>query len=176
MVPEIINCKGQSSLSFWAVFCLFTPLTTHKNAWRYHHFTQVYQKLWSYTTLFLIYGMWRMLLLFFILGYFLPFYPPNSPKNENFRKIIKAPVDIIILQWCTKNHDYMLYSSWGMACDRRNGYFSFWTIFCTLAARKVKIQKQNEKKNNQRYHHFTKAYQKSWSKAILFLKYGAWQI
>ena len=30
--------------------------------------------------------MWWMLLLLFILGYFLPFYPPNSPKNENFKK------------------------------------------------------------------------------------------
>ena len=39
-------------LSFWAIFCPFTPLTTlkikilknEKKAWRYHHFTQVCQK------------------------------------------------------------------------------------------------------------------------------------
>ena len=48
-----------------------------------------------------------------------------------------------------------------MARDGCNGYFSFWTIFCTLTARKMKIQKQNEKKNNQRHHHFTQTYQKS---------------
>ena len=30
----------------------------------------------------------------------------------------KAPDDIIILQMCTKNHDYMQYCSWGMAHDR----------------------------------------------------------
>ena len=35
----------------------------------------MYQKSWSYA-----------LLLFFIFGYFLPFYPPNSPKNENFKQ------------------------------------------------------------------------------------------
>ena len=42
--------------SFWDIFCPFTPLTAQKikiskkwkkNAWRYHHFTYVYQKLWS---------------------------------------------------------------------------------------------------------------------------------
>ena len=42
--------------SFWDIFCPFTPLTAQKikiskkwkkNAWRCHHFTYVYQKLWS---------------------------------------------------------------------------------------------------------------------------------
>ena len=39
--------------SFWATFCPFTPQTAwkmkisknEKNSWRYHHFTQLYQKL-----------------------------------------------------------------------------------------------------------------------------------
>ena len=53
-------------LSFWAIFCPFTPLTTQKikllkkflkNPSRYHHFTQVSQKPWSYATLFLRYSM-----------------------------------------------------------------------------------------------------------------------
>ena len=35
---------------------------------------------------------------------------------------------IIILHKCTKNHDYMLYCSWDMACDRCNCSFPFWTI------------------------------------------------
>ena len=35
------------------------------------------------------YGLWRMQLLFFILGYFLVFYSPSSPKNENFKKMKK---------------------------------------------------------------------------------------
>ena len=30
------------------------------------------------------------------------------------------PGDIIILQWCTKNHDHRLYCSWDMVCDRQN--------------------------------------------------------
>ena len=55
-----------------------------KNAWRYHHFTQVYQKSRSYAILFLRYMARDQL--FFILGYFLAFYPPNSPKNQNLKK------------------------------------------------------------------------------------------
>ena len=46
--------------------------------------------------------------------HFGPFYallPANNLKNKNFEKLKKTPGDIIILQWCTKNHDYMLYRS-----------------------------------------------------------------
>ena len=61
-----------------------------KNAWRYY-FKQVCQKSWSYATMFLRYGLWQMQLLFFILGYFLPFYPPKSPNNQNSKKMKKKP-------------------------------------------------------------------------------------
>ena len=39
---------------------------------------------------------------FVVLGHFLPFYPPNCLKNENFKKMKKTPGDIIILHKCTK--------------------------------------------------------------------------
>ena len=50
--------------SFWAIFFPFTPVMTQKvkikkdekNAWRYHHFTHVYQKLWSHQVQFVRYG------------------------------------------------------------------------------------------------------------------------
>ena len=42
-------------------------------------------------------------LLFIILVIFLPFYPPNSPKNENLKEMKKMTGDIIILHMCTKN-------------------------------------------------------------------------
>ena len=58
-----------------------------KNTRRYHHFTYVYQRLWSDDVRFLRYGAWWILV--FILGQFLPFYPPNSPKNQNFEKMKK---------------------------------------------------------------------------------------
>ena len=59
--------KWQSyDVSFWAIFCPFTPLTTRKmksfkkwkkNTWRYQHFTHVYQKLWAYDVQLLRYGV-----------------------------------------------------------------------------------------------------------------------
>ena len=87
-------------------FLAFHPLATQsikiflkmkKNPWRYHHFAQVYHKWQSYDIwllrcevqqagFFCHLGSWQMQLLFFILGYFLPFYPPNIPRNENFKK------------------------------------------------------------------------------------------
>ena len=90
-----------------------------KSAWRYHHFTYVYPKLWSDDVWFLRYGAWQMLLLFLILGYFLPFYPSNSPKNQNFEKTKTTPGDIIILHMFPKNYDQMMYCYWDMVRDRR---------------------------------------------------------
>ena len=61
-----------------------------------------------------IYGSWDMKCnrqnIFVILGHFLPFYPPNSPKNENIKKLKKTPTDIIMIIcytvpeiWCVTN-------------------------------------------------------------------------
>ena len=63
-----MECNGQNFLSFWTIFCLFTPLTAQKIkilknekiSWRYHHFTQLYQKLWSDDVQFLRYGARQM--------------------------------------------------------------------------------------------------------------------
>ena len=51
--------------------------------------------------------------------------PPNNLKYKSFEKLKKNPGDIIILHWCTKNHDHMLYCYWYMAHNRCNWYFSF---------------------------------------------------
>ena len=48
---------------------------------------------------------------FFHFGQFLPFYPPNNPKNQNFEKMKKIPGDIIILHMCTINDNHMMYGS-----------------------------------------------------------------
>ena len=61
-----------------------------------------------------IYDSWDMKCnrqnIFVILGHFLPFYPPNSPKNENIKKLKKTPTDIIMIIcytvpeiWCVTN-------------------------------------------------------------------------
>ena len=64
--------------------------------------------------------------------FFCPFNPPNSPKNNNFKKLKTPPGYIIILHMCTKNHDHMLYCSWDMVHDWCNCYFSFWAFFALL--------------------------------------------
>ena len=40
-----------------------------------------------------------------------PSLPPNKLENQNFEKIKKMPVDIIILQICTINENHMMYGS-----------------------------------------------------------------
>ena len=80
------------------------------------------------------------------MDHFLPFYPSNSSKNQNFEKMKRGrgwPGDIIILDMCTKNYDQVMHSSWDMVRDRCN-YFLFWTIFCPfipLTAQKINILK-----------------------------------
>ena len=67
-VPKIWQVTD-NSFSFWAIFCPFTPPHSPKNqnfkkmkkkAWRYHYFTIMCQKSWSYAILFPRYGAWQM--------------------------------------------------------------------------------------------------------------------
>ena len=115
------------------------------------------------------------------LGSFFVLLPPYQPdKWKYIKKKEKMHWDIIVLHKCTKNHDHRLPCSWDMACDGCNCYFSFWAFFCPftlLIAKKWKFQRNNKKKNNNwRYHHLRQVYQKSWSCALLFLRYGMWQM
>ena len=127
-------CDGSNCyFSFWANFCLFTSLTARKikiqNKWKKClKISSFYDKVpvsWSYPISFLRYGVWRMYLLFSILGYFLPFY---SPKNQNFTKMKKTPGDTIILHMRTKNYDQMMYGSWDMVCNRQMDGQKKWHI------------------------------------------------
>ena len=77
--------------------------------------------------------------------YFLPFYTPNNPKNQNFEKIKNKPGDIIILHKCTKNHDRRLHCSWDTMCDICNSCFLFWAIFCPFTPLTT-LKKKRKKK------------------------------
>ena len=82
------------------------------------------------------------------MGHFLPFYPPNSPEDKNFKNMKKKPGDIIILHMCTKNYCQMMYSSWNMVHGRCNCYLLFSAIFCPftlLLVQKIKILKKWKK-------------------------------
>ena len=134
-----IKWNGQIFLSFWTIFCLFTPLITQKikilKNWDII-ILHVYHKWKSYYVWFLRYRAWQTEF-FVILDHFLPFYPPKKPQNQNFENMKKTPEDIIILCKCTKNHDHMLFCSWDMICDRCN-YFSFWAIFYLYPSNSLK--------------------------------------
>ena len=111
----------------------------------------MYQKSWSYAILFLRYGTWWMELLFLILDYFLHFYLPNNPKNENFKKIKKTPGDVIILHKFTKNHDHMVYWSWDMPCCVTDVIIFHFGLFFALSPPKNETcpnlhKNENEKK------------------------------
>ena len=90
-------------------------------------------------------------------GSFLPFYPPNNPENQNFHTTKKRHGDIIVLHKCVVNDSHMMVS-----------FFEIWSatdrIFYHLEPFLLS------------FYHFTQVYQKSWSWAILFLRYGAWWI
>ena len=99
---------------------------------------------------------------FVILCHFLPFDPPNKPKNQKFEKI-KNP---IILHLSTTNDNHMMYGSWDMECNKQN-VLSFWTIFCPTNPLKWRFWKNDKKA--QRYH-FTHEYHKWQSYHIWFLR------
>ena len=90
-------------LSFWAIFCPFTPLLTSqkkfgvnvKKTWIYYPITNVYHKWWSYDVWFLRYKAWQTV----ILGHFLPFDPPNNLKNQSFEKT-KKHLKILLFYTC----------------------------------------------------------------------------
>ena len=130
-----------------------------KKCWRYHHFTQMYQKPQSYEVHLLRYRV-RQTEFFVIMDHSLPFHPPNItiircmlPEKWNMTHIIfchfgpffaflphywsqkqnlgmlKKPGDIILLHMCTINEGHMMYASWNIRHNRQN-FFSFWNIFC----------------------------------------------
>ena len=126
-----IKHDRQFFLSFWVIFCPFTPLTIQKikilKKWKklleILSFTQVYHKWQSYDIWFLRYELQQT----DFFGHLWPFFALLPPKNEKITKLKKkkTPGDIIILYKCSKNHDHRLYCSWGMVCAGCNCYFSF---------------------------------------------------
>ena len=109
--------------SFWAIFALWPSQQPKK--WKFwknkkkyleiYHYTFVHHIWWSH-----MYSSWDIKHdrqnFFVILGYFLPFYPPNNLENENFEKMKKSPGDIIILNMSATNENHIVwflrYGAW----------------------------------------------------------------
>ena len=118
-----------------------------------------------------------------IFSHFVPFFallllpPPFTTQTiKILQKWKKTPRDIIILHKCTIIDNHMIYRSWDINCN--TDFFChlgpFFTFYPPNCPKNENIKKKL--KNTWRCHHFTQEYQKSWSYAILFLKYGMWQM
>ena len=136
MVPEIRSTTDRSYCHFGLFFALLLPYGPRKskfwkhenNVWRYH-FTHVYQKWQSYDVWLLRYAVWWTKF-FVILDCFLPFYPLNNPKNQNFAKMKKKHLEVLSFYTCV-NDNHIMNGSWEMEHDRQI-FLSFWTISCHL--------------------------------------------
>ena len=118
-----------------------------RNTWRYHHFIKVYTKWQSYDVSFLRYQTWWTEF-FAILDHFLPFYSPNNPKNQNFKKMKKKP-----WRYYHFTHVYQkqqLYDVWFLRYGMwQTIVLSFWTIFYPFTLwkfQKIKILNKLKKR------------------------------
>ena len=97
-----LKYKGQSFLSFWAIFCPLTLQTSPKIKILKSKKTPgdiIILHLCTTNNNCMMYCSWdikRNRQNFVILGYFLSFYPHNNPKNQNFEKMKKTPGYVIL--------------------------------------------------------------------------------
>ena len=112
------------------------------------------------------------------MGYFLPFYPHNSPKNENFTKLKKFQ-EISSFYTSVPKIMIICYTVPEIGHMRDKIIFFLLGLFFALlppppnSPKKSKFQK-NEK-TIWKYHHFTHVYQKLWLDGVWFLRCGVWQ-
>ena len=153
-----VEHNRQNFLSFWTIFCPFTPLTTQKlkflkkwkRPWRYYHFIHVHNKWQSNDLWFLRCGLqWTEI--FVIWEHLWHFYPPKNWKIKHFfffRKNWKKTLgDIITLHMRTIHENHMTYGSWYMERTGHN-FLWFWTILCPftpLTTQKIKTFKKGKK-------------------------------
>ena len=125
-----VECDRQTFLSFWTVFCTFTPFNNLKN--------ENFEKMKKYPRDIIIfhmctinanhmmYGSWDIdhdgqnFLLFWTI--FCPFTLQRTQKIKILKKCKKKkkPGDIIILHKCVINGNHMMYGSWDMKHDGQN--------------------------------------------------------
>ena len=99
-------------LSFWAIFCPYTPLTAQKR--------KIYKKWNKHLEISSFYtSVQKIMIRWYTVPEIWCVADLKAKKNQNFDKMKKMPGDIIILDTCTKNYDQKMYSSWDMLRDRR---------------------------------------------------------
>ena len=138
-------------MSFQVIFCSFGPLLNPRiKIWKKCEKTPGYIILLHMCTInqdHMMHGSWDTKCnrhnLIVILGNFLPFYPPKSPKNEN----IKNEKNLEISSFYPSVPKIMIicYTFPEIWPNRCNCYFLFWAIFShftPITAHKIKISKK----------------------------------
>ena len=108
---------------------------------------------------------------FVLLDSFLPFYPPNNPKTQNFDK--KGNTVWRYYHFIQVQHKQQSYYVWIPRYWARQNFLSFWTIFCTftsLTTQKIKNW-EKQKKKPWRYYNFKHVYNEWQSYDVWFLIY-----
>ena len=86
--------------------------------------------------------------------FFCPFTQQTTKKINILKKMKKSPIDLIILNMCIINFDYMMYGSWDMECDRV--FCHFGPFFCHFTPYQLGKSKHGKnEKNAWRYYNFT---------------------
>ena len=114
------------------------------------------------SVLFLRYGAWWMHLLLFIFGYFLPFYPPNSPKTGKFKKWKKH---LEILSFNTSGPKIMITCDTVLEIQHMTSViviFHFGLFFALLPAK----QPKNWKFQKNRWH-YSEKFKTIWENCLL---------
>ena len=119
IVPQIWSFTDRTFSDFGPFFTLLHHYQlkkskfskkNEKTAWSYH-FTHVYQKWQSYDVWFLRYWA-RQTEFFVILDHFLPFYPLNNLKNQNFEKLKKKKPTWRSYHFTLVYHKWQSYDVW----------------------------------------------------------------
>ena len=177
MVHDRCNCY----FSFWTIFCPFTPLTARKmkisKKWK-----QCLETSSFYTSVpkimiicYTVTEIWCVTdVIIFHFGPFFALLPPNSPTNENFKKMKKTP-GILSLYTSVPKIMIIWYTVPEICCVRNVIIFSFWAIFLPFYPQLEKSKFKKTEENTWREHHFTHVYPKLWWDDVRFLINGAQQ-
>ena len=150
-----------------------------KNTWRYYHLTHLHHTWKSYDVCFLRYGAWQTEFFVILDSFLCPFTAPPPPRPYSLTtqkiKVLKKWKNFLeILSFYTDVHKWQSYDVWFLR------YRACWTEFFVILYPFLPFYPPNNlknknfeklKKSTRRYHHFTMVHQKSWSYAILFLRY-----
>ena len=127
-----IRCDRQKFLSFWAIFCPFSPLTTRKIKVLKLKKTPgdiIISHICTINDNLFMYGSWDMEhnIILCHSGSFFALLPPYGPRKSKFRKNEKNTWRYY--HFTNINNNHMIHGSSDMKCNGQN-FLSFWTVFC----------------------------------------------